>query len=1053
MTLFKAKTVLLLLICLTSPAFSRGQIQFQRMTVDDGLSQNSGSALFQDSRGFIWIGTQDGLNKYDGLNFEIFRHDPGDSTSPGFNAVSAICEDVNGYIWVGSGIHGLDRLDPRTGIFRRYSDKLTEGLPFETNGVRAILRDRDRKLWVGSMRGLIRLDDAGETFKFFRIAEIGSAKNRISAIHEDSAGRLWVANFNQLFIFDRERETFEEYSLRHDSGERIEATFIASLIEDSRGSLWLAGGSQGLLRLNPATGRTTTYQHDPQDEQTLASGFVTTLVEDKHGNLWIGSELSGLSRLSIRLAYDTQRTNIFTRLAHDIASPYSLSNNSVVSLLLDKAGGIWVGTGGGGLNRCSPNRIKFEHYANDVNTPDYLRGGVVWGLLEDLQGHIWATVEGQGVHVINPQTGEYAVFQHDPSDMSSLSSNDALALAQDQTGNIWVGTRSGGLNKYSKETQRFSHYFAAENDGKSLSSSSINDILVDSEGYLWLAVNPGGGIIRFDPRTANYQQFLHDPDDSESLGSNAVICLYQDRRGTIWVGTRNAGLYELHERPNKFRRRLPGTTPLLSTGQSYVMSIAEDSSGIMWLGTYYGLIRFDPETDDFRTYTTHDGLANNVVYGVLTDASGRVWASSNRGLSRFEPGTGTFRNYSVDDGLQSSEFNAHAYFKSSDGGMFFGGINGFNAFHPDSVRDNPFVPPIVITGIRKFDQRVTPSQEGVSLRFSYKENFLAFEFAALDYTNAKNNQYAYKLDGLNEDWVYCGEQRSAAFTNLSPGDYVFRVKGSNNDGVWNDVGTSIAFVVTPPFWRTWWFRALLFLSGLGSVTFFIYRLREREKRKAELDRKFTELKLKALRSQMNPHFVFNTINSIQYFISSNEQKAAYNYLSKFSKLIRRILDNSDRATLTVREELEGLKLYLELEKLRFEGKFNYRIDVDPDLDVNNTEIPTLLIQPFVENAIQHGLRFKRTNGVINIKLDLAEAAIQCLIEDNGIGIEKGLKLRNKGNGRHKSAGMKVSQERLETINAMRRNGRGIEIIDLGKETGSASGTRVKIIIPLGAYES
>jgi len=1037
----------LFLLCLSSLLFAQSEIQFQHLTVDDGLSQNSGTAIMQDGSGFIWVGTQSGLNKYDGQHFQVFLHDPSDSTSPDVTSVGSISETADGNIWIASRLNGLDRLDINSGIFHHYQSKLEKGQPFNSNRVNLLYEDKKDVLWLGTQRGLVRFEDETETFSYFRVDSIGSRLNRISAIYEDAGGRFWVANFRQLFIFDRTAERFTPYALISDRGKELKPFFLVALHEDSYGFLWMGAGPYGLLRLNSATGKSVIYRHDPNDSRTLAAGFVSSIAEDGNANLWVGSESGGLSRVSLKIAHETPRKNIFTRYAYDIRTPLGLSSNAISSLCVDNSGDLWVGTGGSGLNQYNPNLIKFEHFKNDVSTPEFLKGSLIWGLLEDSQGRYWAAVEGGGVHRIDRRNHSIQIFKHDPSLTNSLSGDDVLSIAEDLEGNIWVGTRTEGLNKYQPESESFTHYLAGSEWESILGRSAISVLLVDKEGFLWIAASPRGGLIKFDPRTEEFRQFRHSNDDSLSLSSNRILCLFEDREETLWIGTADAGLNRFDRESGTFThyRHQPGHPN--SLGRNVVLSVAQDTNGFLWIGTDYGLSRFDPRRNIFKVFTTREGLPNNFIYGVLTDDSGRIWASTNRGLSRYDPSTKTFRNYTVEDGLQSSEFNANAYFKSPGGRMLFGGINGFNVFHPDSVRDNPYIPPVVITGIRKFDQHID-WQKDEPLRFSYKDDFIGFEFAALDYTNPKNNQYAYKLEGLQENWIACGHDRVATFTNLTPGEYVFWVKGSNNDGVWNETGTSLHFVVTPPYWQTWWFRTLSTAALFTLTLVVVYRWRERTRRKAELEQKFAELKLKALRSQMNPHFVFNTINSIQYFISSNEQKAAYNYLSKFSKLIRGILDNSDKATLTISEELQALKLYLELEKLRFEGKFNYDIELDKKIDIHNIEIPTLLIQPFVENAIQHGLRFKRTRGAINIKLDLVDDAIHCLIEDNGIGIEKGLKLNEKNNGRHKPTGMKVSQERLETLNALRRNGRGIEVIDLLSENGKGSGTRVKIVIPI-----
>lgn len=1031
------------LLCLVCPAAALAQQQkarFERLSVEDGLSQSSGSAILQDVRGFMWFGTQDGLNKYDGLTFKIYRHDPSDSTTIASNYVLALHEEQSGAIWVALAGGGLDKFDPRTETFYHHGAKLDALLSGKTTMVQRIFEDHAGTLWFATLSGLARYQRAQDRFEMFSLDTAGGEGNRITALFEDSQEVLWVGTAGgEVFRLHREQGRFA----RHDVLNRGELNpgHISTVHADRFGLIWITTWDAGLLRYDPETGAVDRFQKDENDPASLSSNRISCIAEDQQANLWIGTEGSGLS-------YFDRTTEKFTRYKHDPYDSESLSNNHILSLLYDSSGTLWVGTGGGGINKYDPDRSKFAHFKNDLRHPDVLRGSFVWSLFEDSGGKLWIGTRTGGLNVLDRERGRFRVFMNDPRDPGSLAVNSVLAICEDLSGAIWVGTAGGGLNKLDQATGKFARFPGNRRNLPGLLSNRVRSLLLDQDGSIWMATQ-GGGLHRFDPGREVFVHFLHSPDNRRSISSNWTSALLQDRHGDLWIGTTNSGVNRFDKRNETFSRfgHVPGQAGSLS--DNHVMALAEDSSGTIWVGTFYGLNRFDAARQTFSTYTTKDGLPNDVIYGILPDDSGHLWLSTNKGLSRFDPATENFRNFELDDGLQSYEFNAGASFKNRKGEMFFGGVNGFNVFHPDSIRDNPHRPAIVITAAKKFDQPLNIHVDGVEpLQLSYRDNFITFEFAALDYTNPTKNQYAYKLDGLHSEWIYCGTQRYATFTNLAPGPYVFRVKGANNDGVWNEDGAMLRFVVTPPFWKTWWVRWLSMAASLTALLLLVLHLKEREKKKAELNRKFSELKLQALRAQMNPHFIFNTLNSIQYYISNDEQKPAYRYLSKFSKLMRKILDNSEKSTLPIAQELEALKLYLDLEVLRFEGKFVYRLNIDPAIDVHNVEIPTLLIQPFVENAIQHGLRFKRTKGALDIRLQLHGDAVVCLIQDNGIGIEKALQLKSKHEDQHKSAGMKVTRERLATLNALRKNGRGVEIIDLSKESGGASGTRVKIVIPI-----
>lgn len=1015
-------------------------IRFEVISVDQGLSQSSVSAIMQDRIGFMWFGTQDGLNKYDGINFKIYQHDPLDSNSISLGAISCIFEDRHGEIWIAFGETGLDRFDPQREVFRHYDRKLAAQVPSVFNSVKDILEDGAGTLWFATTHGLARLDRTSDSFTYFTVDSTSSKSNRIDVLFEDSHDVLWVGAVGEVYQFDRKIAAFKGVALRTEEGKVPDVEAITAIFEDSGDTMWFGTILGGLWQYDREHGTINVHRSRLGDEFSLSANSISAIVEDTQGVLWVGTYQGGLNRLT-RNEHGVR----FNQFTHDRLAAGSLSSNRILSAAVDRSGTIWIGTSGGGISKYDPDKIKFQHYANDRRHPEALRGNLVWALYEDSHGMLWIGVEGGGLNTLDRNTGKFRVYQHDAHNPASISSNTVMAICEDAAGTLWVGTRAG-LNLFNRETGTFSLYLHEPDSSTGMMVDPVRALYADPDGSLWFSSR---GLNKLEPETGELIRFTNEPGNPKSLSSNGIQAIVGDERGYLWIATAKGGLNRFDKKTATFTRFMHDPENPNSISMNYVLSLCQASSGALWVGTFNGLNRFDPGTGEFRVFTTRNGLPNNVIYGVLCDAAGNLWASSNRGLTRLNPITGEVKNYTIDDGLQSSEFNGGAYFKSKSGEMFFGGVNGFNAFHPDSVRDNPYIPPVVITTVKRFDERIRPPGDGASpVEFSYKDDFVSFEFAALDYTNPEKNQYAYRLEGLREDWIYCGNQRYATFTNLKPGRYVFRVKGSNNDGIWNEAGAALEFIVTPPFWQTWWFRWLSVAIGLTSFLLFFRFLSAKQKAKAELDRKFAELKLQALRAQMNPHFIFNTINSIQYYISSNEQKAAHQYLSKFAKLMRMTLDNSEKSMLTVQDELDALKLYLELESLRFEGKFTYELDVDPKIDVHNTEIPALLIQPFVENAIQHGLRFKRTKGALSIQLKAADRAIICLIEDNGIGIEKALELKSKQNGQHKSAGMKVTRERLETLNALKRNGRSIEIIDLSKRKGNTQGTRVKIVIPV-----
>jgi len=528
----------------------------------------------------------------------------------------------------------------------------------------------------------------------------------------------------------------------------------------------------------------------------------------------------------------------------------------------------------------------------------------------------------------------------------------------------------------------------------------------DSRGDLWIGTN--GGVCRWIPQTNSFKQYRNDPKNPRSVCGNNIWWIYQDGAGRLWVTAFGGGLSLYH-----------------------------------------------PETDDFTSITMKEGLPTTSVVGVLDDEQGRLWISTNAGLVLYDPEKGqVLRVYDEGDGLQSKEFSYKALFKASDGELFFGGIYGLNSFYPSKLKDNPYIPPIAITSVRIFDREVRSEMfDGDTIEITYDENFLSFEFAALDYTNPSKNRYAYMLEGVDRDWVNCGSRRYVSYTNLDPGVYQFRVKGSNNDGLWNEHGASITLRILPPWWMTTWFRVTAGSIGLILVTLGVVLRVQAIRRKHLLERRILESQLQALRSQMNPHFVFNSLNSIQYLILHSDEYSASEYLSKFARLVRIILDNSRRPSISLDKEVESLLVYLELESLRFEGQMEYSLEISPELMSEEYHIPSMLIQPYVENAVRHGIRHKESGGRVTIAIAQREDSLYCTIEDNGVGRKRALELKRRSGIQHESVGMSTTKERLDILNAGREKSISVKVTDLYDMTETPCGTRVELCIPISPNPS
>lgn len=811
-----------------SPALVHAQTRtprFTHLTSEHGLSNDVVHCILQDSQGFMWFGTHDGLNKYDGYTFTIYRHRRSNPDSLSENTVYALYEDRAGTLWIGTPV-GLDSF---TGEGARFTHHPAIG-----EEVSAVYEDAAGALWVGAASaGLFRYDRAAGQFVQYLpdpADPYSLSSDDVTAIYEDSSGALWVGTTDGLNAFDPVTERFTRY--HHDPADPHSLSHgrITTISEDHTGTVWIGTGSQfepevgGLNAFDRTTGRFVRYLHDPRDRRSLSNNHVKSIYEDRSGILWIGTD-GGLNAFE-------RATNTFAGYYSDPSDVRSLGGDSIIAIYQDRSGSLWFGSDGRGVSKYTQHGEKFVRYQYDPLDPNSLSGSKVGAIYEDHTGVLWIGIHNGGLNRFDRSTGHFTYYTHDPGDPHSLGHNHVKALYEDHEGTLWVGTNRGldrlvlseveGFDRatgYASEGGAFFHYIHDPDDLNSLSAGAVKVILEDHTHALWIGMEEPGTLSKFDKTTGAFTCYEHDPDDPDSfVNTYGVRAIYEDRAGDVWLGTYN-GLVLFDRDAETFTQYRHDPDDPYSLSHNFVWSIYQDRDGTLWVATSGGLNRFDRDTGRFTVYTIEDGLASDGVGSILADKEGYLWmGTSGGGLSRFDPRTETFRNYDVDDGLTSNVFMHAVYHRSESGEMFFGTFDGVTAFYPADVQDNPYVPPIVLTAFRRFDEIVEfdrPLSDVEEIMLSYRDNFFAFEFAALDYTDPAGNQYAYKLEGFDKDWVYCGTRRYASYTNLPPGEYTFRVKGTNNDGVWNETGHAVQVTITPPFWKTWWFRILAAAIVLG----------------------------------------------------------------------------------------------------------------------------------------------------------------------------------------------------------------------------------------------
>ena len=809
----------------SSPFGSDAPASFEHLSLEQGLSQSSVFCILQDSRGFLWICTQDGLNRYDGYEFTIYRPIPGDSHSLSDSYILSLYEGQDSTLWIGTYGRGLNSLNLDTGEITRLPFNREDGRSLAGAIVTAIVQDSAGTLWIATDRGLNSYDPHGRQFELYHHVDgdpHSLSHDTITTMLLAGDGNLWLGtDGGGLDSFNPDTGQFAHYRATASDPHSLGSDFVTALHEDNEGIIWIGTDDAGLDRFDPSTGRFTHHPPNKHTANSLGSNSVTAIQHDPYGQIWVGTEDRGLARYN-------PDTNTFSQVQHDPRDPNSLADDWIASLYLDQAGLLWVGTLGAGLSYLGCPGASFTQVRADPYTTDSLSDPFVWAIHEDREGSLWVGTHGAGLDRFDTKTGEWTNFRHQSGNLNSLSHDVVRAIAQDRTGMLWIGTGGGGLDRLNPETGQFAHYRHDPQLSKSLSSNAILTLYVDYTGTLWIGTR--NGLNKLDSAAGTFTRF--------SVGNNVVRAIYRDLQDTLWIGTQT-GLYSRDLKTGDLAVFQEGPAETGGLSNSSILSIMEDPRGVLWLGTFGGgLNSLDPRTGQTVHYREAEGLPSEIVYGVLQDERGHLWMSTNAGISMLDPETAQFTNYGVVDGLQSKEFNAGAFYKTSTGQMLFGGVNGFNTFYPDHVKRNPYLPPVVFTAISQggTDLETTWHEEGVEqVTLKWPDNSFEFQVAALNFCQPERNQYAYTLDGLDREWLHTGTQRTGRYTNLPGKTYTLRVKGSNNDGVWNNHGATLSVKVIPPFWATWWFRVLAVLTLLaGALTAYRIRVRSIEARSRDL---------------------------------------------------------------------------------------------------------------------------------------------------------------------------------------------------------------------------
>jgi signal transduction histidine kinase/ligand-binding sensor domain-containing protein len=873
--------VLILLFVFSSGKSSYAQkesLRFEHIGIEEGLSGDNVSAILQDSKGYIWFGTVDGLNKYDGYTFTKYRFDPFDPNSISQNFIYTIFEDSYGAIWV-STFEGLCKFDRATEKFTRY--RPSPKARFADPNIGVINEGSDGMIWVGSYSGgLCRFNR--QTGEFLPDSIDFGANDAINCIYKDTSGVLWIGSTTGLHKMNLttvkagqvSKVTFDRY--QHDSGNpnSISSNFVTSIFEDKAGIIWVTT-INGLNSLDKKTGRFKRYLNDPKNIQSISSNNSFSwggrgIKEDQQGNLWICTS-KGLNKLN------KDRT-VFTRYFHSPNDPHSVSTDIIESIEIDKAGILWVSSLGGKLNKANLNDKGFGLRRNDPTDINSLSSNHVTSIVEDTSGIIWIGTYTGGLNRWDRTTNKFTHFRHDLANPKSLKHDAVGAILEDRQGQLWV-CNGDILSLFNKQTGEFTHYKSNEANYKE-DRQVILSITEDREGLLWLGLM-GDGIKNFDKKTRKFiKHYYHSKADSTGISDYTATAIFADSRDNIWIGYGSIATDRLNKRTDSITHYKHDPQDTASISSNIVHSFYEDTQGNLWLGTFAGgLCYFDYQKEKFTTFNDKHGLSNNTVYSILNDNKNRLWLGTRNGLSQFDPVTETFINYDYKDGLQGNIFAAGARHvgarcRGRDGTIYFGGNNGFNFFDPLKLNSNTHIAPVVITQFKLFDKLMKGATESKEIILGYNENYFSFEFSSLSFHNPAKNQYAYQLEGVDKGWVNSGSRRYVAYTNIDPGTYIFKVRATNSDGIWNNEGTSITIIINPPWWRTWWAYTIYGLL-LAVAIFAIHRMQ----RQRIIRRERQKTQMKELAQAKEIENAYHELRSTQAQLIQSEKMASLGELT------------------------------------------------------------------------------------------------------------------------------------------------------------------------------
>ncbi len=975
---------------------------FQHLSKVEGLSQSSVFAIAQDQAGFMWFGTRDGLNRFDGYEFMVYRADNSPNGLVANDIRTLFADTSQQQLWIGTR-SGLSCYRSSTDNFTNYYHDKNDPTTLCGDVIHQVYRDRSGRLWVGTSAGLNRFIEEEQSFHRYFLSGSPSStfgSNDIEAILEDSRGRLVFGTAAGLYyLAEDDVDTYSFKQMRLPPSAWPTEIHVKSIVQDEEGNLWIGTAKDGVAYWNRQTDQLTIYRNDSNEDDVLSNNDIRVMCMDQQGELWVGT-FNGLNRLR-------KGSTQFVKYEKATHTNNGLSDKSVRSLFVDRRGSLWIGSYYGGINHFDEN---YSQFINFKHTPisDGLAADVVSSFAEDSRGNFWIGTEGGGLNYYDRRSGEFKSYREQTGQENALSGDNVKQLLLDNE-QLWIGTFQAGLNRFDINSETFQHYRHESHNVNSLANDNVYG-LKKIGNHLWI-LTYGGGLDVFDLEQEQFTHYRHDVLDSTSLSSDLTRVFLETIDGQLWIGTER-GVNQV----TIGNDGLPsGFTAFLTTEKIYALQ--EDRQQNIWIGTISnGLYCFHPATQELRHYTETDGLPGNTVFGVLEAADGEIWISTNNGLSRYSPEHETFTSYNYSNGLENLEYNFNAYYKARSGELLFGGINGFTLFDPNHILPNEYIPPLVFTQLKKNNNPVHPLasdgylKQGINetqtITFKYNEANFALSFAALDYLSPENNHYAYKLEGLDRDWQYSIGETEAAYTIQREGTYTFRLRGGNSDGLWNPQERQLEIVVLPPAWRTWWAFVIYLLLIAALIYGLIRFVRLRHKLQLEQVAKhqqeeLTEMKLRFF---TNITHEFRTpltliIGPLQHLLAREKHAG---HIHQQLTLIER---NTQRLLNLVNQVLNFRKLVTDHEEMKivhsdvvhflheiflpFQETANLR-QITYRFEPSHPQIMLWFDQDKLEkvffNLLSNAFKFTPSGGRIKMIIEQKTNSVEIRVQDSGIGV-------------------------------------------------------------------